>query len=337
MSRTTSGFWSQVTEAIGQSWNQFWFTPADPLPCCALRVGVGLVAIAHFVAVGIDLERWYGSQGLLTPSAVTTLLTATGVEANYHFTYFDYLTSRGELWGAHACAIAAAIVFVLGLSAEATLISGLCTLLALLAYVHRVPQVAGYAEPVLAFLLAYLCIAPASACLSIGSLLRRRRAENSATPLTDERSPSLRANLALRLIQVHLAMFYAMMGLSKLYGDAWWDGMAIWQLLAQTESRPLNLTGLRSAGQLGEYILNVWTLSVPYFELAFPVLIWNRLARPILLGLGVIIWGGLILATGNLLFGLTMIVSSLAFVSPEFLAEFLPGRSPTLARSASEG
>jgi hypothetical protein len=114
------------------------------------------------------------------------------------------------------------------------------------------------------------------------------------------------------------------MGLTKLYGDAWWQGDAIWMLLAQTESRPFDLTGLRDAGQFGEYLLNLWTLAIVYLELLFPVLIWNRLARPLLVALSAISWCLVGLATGHFLFALTIIVASSAFLSPDFFAALLP-------------
>ena len=101
-----------------------------------------------------------------------------------------------------------------------------------------------------------------------------------------------------------------MMGLTKLWGDAWWNGDAIWFLLAQTLSRPVDLSALHG----WQYLVNFWTHAIVYFELAFPILIWNRHARPLLLGLGVLLWGSLLLATSLLLFSLTLIVASLAFV-----------------------
>jgi hypothetical protein len=119
-----------------------------------------------------------------------------------------------------------------------------------------------------------------------------------------------------------------MMGLTKLYGDAWWDGNAIWLLMAQTQSRPLNLTALRNAGQFGEYLINFWTQGVLYFELAFPVLIWNRPARPLLVALGILAWGSLVLVTGQLLFGLAMIVASTAFLPAEFFERLVGWRLP---------
>src|SRR5688500_10463044 len=114
--------------------------------------------------------------------------------------------------------------------------------------------------------------------------------------------------MSLRLIQLHLAAFVAMMALAKLNGDAWWDGEAIWHLLARPRSRPLDLSALHGH----ELLVNFWTHAVVYFELAFPILIWNRLARPILLALGTIVWFTLALATGQWLLGLALVVASLA-------------------------
>jgi hypothetical protein len=70
-------------------------------------------------------------------------------------------------------------------------------------------------------------------------------------------------------------------------------------------------------GQLGEYLLNFWTHAIVYFELAFPVLVWSRLLRPILLAISIAVWISLIVVTGHLVFGLTMLAAGLAFVPAE--------------------
>jgi hypothetical protein len=183
----------------------------------------------------------------------------------------------------------------------------------MLAYVHRAPLIAGHLEPVLGFLLLYLCIGPSGANFSVDQWFARRKQDPMAPPI----QPSMLANLSLRLIQVHTAMFFLMMGLTKLNGEGWWTGIAIWSLLAQTQSRPLDLSFFQRGGQVGEYFVNFWTHAVVYYELAFPVLIWNRHARPLLLGIGVVVWVSLVLASGLLLFGLTMIAATAAFVPAE--------------------
>ena len=297
-------------QEFGERWNRFWFAPADPLPTALLRIGVGTVAALHFLSLSGSLNVWYARDGVLPPPAVTELLRLTsGGQSHYHWSYLDYVPASTELWCLHLFAILAAVLFAAG---SFTRVSGVLTLVATLAYVHRIPQVAGHVEPVLCSLLLYLIIAPSGACLSFDAWLAKRR--NKSLAVNDSRQPSLTANVGLRLIQVHVAMFYAMMGLTKLYGDAWWEGSAVWTLLAQTESRPLNFSGLRQLGSAGEYLLNLLTHAIVYFELAFPVLIWNRLTRPLVLVTSVLIWLVVMVATGQLLCGLLMVVTGAAFL-----------------------
>jgi hypothetical protein len=151
--------------------------------------------------------------------------------------------------------------------------------------------------------------------------------------LAGSAEPSLAANISLRLIQVHVAMFYAMMGLSKLYGEAWWQGAAVWMLVAQTESRVFDATLFRRLGQVGEYLLNFAAHLIVYFELAFGILIWTRIGQPVLLALSFVVWTIIILATGQLLFGLTMLAANVAFVSPARLRSFV-GNSAGDSRGA---
>jgi hypothetical protein len=323
---------SDTTEEFGQRWNQFWFTPADPLPCCVLRIVVGLLATAHFLAMGPGLTVWFASDGALSPAAVRRILELPGGGgATFHPSYLNHFPTATGLYVVHAAAVIVSLAFAVGFLTRA---SGLLTLVALLAYVHRVPEVAGYVEPVLSFLIAYLVIAPSGALLSVDQRLFGSSKKSSlGLLLSGSSAPSLAANISLRLMQVHVAMFYAMMGLSKLYGDAWWQGTAVWMLLAQTESRAIDASALRRLGQVGEYLLNFSTHLIVYFELAFGILIWTRLGRPILLALSLLVWPIVILATGQVLFGLAMLATNLVFVSPSWLHR-LVGRSANESRMA---
>jgi hypothetical protein len=330
MSPAATSF-GDLLEQFGQGWNRFWFTPADPLPCAIIRLLTGLLAALYLADQTASLSLWYAPDGLLTPEVVDRLLEITsGGQPQYHFSYLRYLQGPWLL-AAHGLAICAALALAAGWW---TRTSNVLTLLAVLAYVHRAPQVAGHVEPLLAMLLAYLLLAPAGRCCSLDAWWRGRRAAAASNPAVtsageaDGCSASVAANVSLRLIQVHLAMFTAMMGLTKLYGDAWWDGSALWVLLAQTESRPWDLTGLRQAGDLGEYLLNAWSHLVVAFELTLPVLIWNRGARLIVRPLAVLVWGSLVLATGLVLLALALGTALIAFVSADELRGWWGGRRP---------
>lgn len=299
MNTLSPRYWQELTEGIGRSWNHFWYQAVDPLPLAVIRIGTGLVALLHLMSFNTDLTRWFAANGLLPPQVIINLENLAGAN-NYRFSYLMFMDQPGELWTVHVLALIAATALALGLF---TRVTSVLTLLAVLSYSHRAPQITGQLEPILSMLLFYLCFGPAGARWSLDQLLYRRMGWKIV-------EKSVAANVVLRLIQVHGAAFYAMFGLTSLYGDAWWGGEAIWQVLAQTHSRPFDLSWLRSYPR----ILNAWTHLIVAYELLFPVLIWNRLARPLFLAIGVLVWLSIGLITGLTLFAMAMLIVNRAFV-----------------------
>jgi hypothetical protein len=302
MNALSPRYWQDLVEAIGHGWNRFWFTAIDPLPLAVLRFGTGLVTLLHLLSFNRDLTRWFAANGIL-PAAVIRNLDALAGSRGYDYSFLFYVQTPTELWLVHVAALVIALAFTLGFL---TRVTSVLTLLIVLNYSHRAPMLTGQLEPVLSMLLFYLCFGPAGARLSVDSLLLPRFGWKSP-----ERSVA--AGVVIRLIQVHGAAFYAMFGLTKLFGEAWWSGDAIWLVLAQTHSRPINLSWLRDYPR----ILNAWTHAIVAYELLFPVLIWNRYARPLLLALGVVIWLSIGLITGLVPWALAMLLVNRAFVPAE--------------------
>jgi hypothetical protein len=193
----------------------------------------------------------------------------------------------------------------------ATRVTSILSFLAILQYVHRAPMVAAQAEPVLSMLLFYLSIGPCGARLSVDALL------NNMKPPARRWStgPHWTATVSLRLIQVHLAMFYLMMGMAKLHGDVWWRGEGVWALMAMPRSRWTDYwIRIRDWGLL----LNLWSHAIVFYELSFAVLIWNRWLRPLVIALGVVLWLAIIPVAGMIVFPLAMIVAMAAFIPGDF-------------------
>lgn len=312
--RTSSLTW---TDSFGRDWNRFWFTPSDPTLVSLLRIGIGLVALCHLLSFNSDLVRWFGAEGLLPYTSVRALSAS---EVTYRITYFAGAVTPGQLWALHLLGLVAALALVAGL---ATRISAGITFLAVLSFVHRAPMLAGHLEPVLGMLLLYLIIAPAGWRFSVDSLLLPMLSRGKPSDQSSSSSTSALATLSLRLMQVHLSAFYLMMAMTKLYGDAWWDGYAIWHMLAQTHSRPLDLTRLRQ----GEYLLNGWSHFILFTQLGFPALVWNHHTRPLILIASIVAWLSLIPVTGLTTFCLLMVISCGCFLSPERVASCF-GSSP---------
>ena len=135
-------------------------------------------------------------------------------------------------------------------------------------------------------------------------------------------SPSISANIALRLIQLHLCLIYGMAGLAKLQGQGWWNGLAIWGTLASGEFRLLNFTWMAAF----PWILNALTHLSLALEIGYPALIWVRPLRPLLLACIVMLHLGIgLTAPGLSEFGLAMIAGNLAFVSAPWMRSLVTG------------
>ena len=133
------------------------------------------------------------------------------------------------------------------------------------------------------------------------------------------------ANLGLRLIQCHLVAIYAMSGLSKFRGDAWWTGQAAWGTLAAGEFRLFDLTWLAAYPLL----IQAMTHAALLIETAYPVLIWVRPLRPWWIAAAAAMHLGIGLTLGLVEFSLAMIVGNLAFASGPWLRSLVAGLPET--------
>jgi hypothetical protein len=184
---------------------------------------------------------------------------------------------------------------------------------------------------VLTFALLYLCLGPCGRALSLDALLARRKPDLRATAPTR----SVWANVALRLLQVHLAVVYLMMALGKLMGGVWWTGQAVWWLAARPDSRLVDLTGLLAVEPYGLYLVNVWTHVVVAVELTFSVLVWLPRTRMAVLAASTLVWISLALVTGLVPFCLLMMTANLAFVPADRLRRWLRADGPQDAAAAT--
>jgi hypothetical protein len=296
------GFWQDWAER----WNAFWFTPTSPLPLCVMRIGVGICLALYLLLLTPDLAVWMGANGIFSDDLFRSLVL--GESDVNRFTYWSVFNfcSPSQMMAVHYAAIVIAILFAAGVF---TRVTSVLALLALLQYVHRVPLITTQAEPLLAWLLLYLCLGPCGAAFSFDAW--RKNAAQRAEAL----EPHWTGTVSLRLIQVHLSMFYLMMAAAKLQGEVWWKGEGIWALMGLVRSRPFDFSSVRGLG----YLLNLWTHIHLLYELSFPGLVWPRMTRPIMLWTGVVLWLLMLLASGLVTFCLLMIVASVAFVPAERL------------------
>jgi hypothetical protein len=297
-----TGYFSRLSGGFGRGWTRFWFTPSDPATVSAIRLLAGAIVVYLHATLSFDLIAFFGPDGLLPAADISPLEGDT-------FSYLNYLTTPAELWAVHVLGLVVLVLFAAGVLTRAT---SILALVVFLSDIHRAPMITGRTELILAMVLVYLCLAPCGQRFSIDALLRARKG-----PLLGVAPPELSttATIAARLMQVHLALLVAMMGLSQLAGDVWWNGLGMWFLITREQSRLVDFTWLHAS----PFLIDSWSHAVVFFELSFPVLVWIPLARPLMLALGLVIWTSLALVTGDVTFALAMCVASLAFVPPSLV------------------
>ncbi len=171
LANAVGDYFRQLTERIGQAWNRFWFTPSDPLALSVVRVLVGLISIYTLLTYTPDLEWLLSPDGLLARDSVTQLRGDF-----YSLSYFYWLDTPGKLWAAHLAGLAVLGLFTIGFF---TRITSILSLVVLLSYFHRSFLVTTEFEPVLAFVMFYLCLAPCGAYLSVDCWLTRRKTDGA--------------------------------------------------------------------------------------------------------------------------------------------------------------
>ncbi|CAN5907956.1 hypothetical protein BH23PLA1_BH23PLA1_38920 [soil metagenome] len=311
-----------------RSWNRFFFAPADPTPIGLIRLLLGLLLLWDWGVLGLDLHAFLGSEGWVDPSVARLFLQESD---SWAWSLWAWVPD-GALWPAWAACLVVFALFTVGLGSRT---------MALLAWAivistdRRAPvTLYGFDQAVSTWMLYLAFTFSSGKALSLDRFLGRWRSarveiarrRRSNRPLAEAippgvPEPSVSANLALRLIQLHLCLIYGMSGLAKLQGPAWIEGQAFGMLLGYSEFRPIDLTWMA----IYPFLLMLLTHAALFLELLYPVLVWPRLLRPLVIALTMGMHVGIALTMGLYEFAAAMIVGNLAFASGPWLRSFLTG------------
>ena len=263
MRRLLSGTWGylvELTSAARRGWDAFFFTPADPTALGLIRVAVGVLAFWSLFVFGLDLARLPRLARLGRPDRDLALDAQRQPLAwSFWFLVPDALLRPAWL-------VCLAILGLLhgGPVQPGDRRAGLGD--------RGLDRAAGADRP---FRLRPGPLDPGAlpgrhVRERPGRLARPFPAAVASRPARGPRvpgrtvprpagrvspgepgvpSPTISANLALRLIQLHLAFIYGMAGLAKLQGPSWWNGMALWGTMTAGEfvTRDLHRPGRLAA------------------------------------------------------------------------------------------
>jgi hypothetical protein len=303
-----ANYFNELTTAAEQGWRSFWFTPTDTATLGLIRILAGSMLFYTHLVWTLDLQAFFGPQPWLTTEAVHGFYGDGG----WAWSYLNQIHDPTLLWTAHIAALCVFAMLALGLFSRVT--SVLAYVIAA-SYANRVPGALFGLDQINVMLAMYLMIGPSGQSYSLDRLRASRLASTGRAPTR----PSVSANVAIRLIQCHMCVIYLFAGLSKLSGQSWWDGSAMWLSLANLEYQSIDMTWMAGWPRL----LSLMTHVSVMWEVSYCVLVWPRLTRPIVVALAIPLHLGIAFCLGMMTFGLVMLIGNLAFVSPQLVRWFV--------------
>jgi hypothetical protein len=305
-----------VARTVAEDWNVFWYTPADPTLLGMIRVFTGLMLLYTHAVWGLALNDFFGPTSWLSPSLVHALQAG-----QYAFSFWFWVPPQA-MWPVYAVTMVIFAMFTVGLWTRAT---SVLALLVAISYANRTPHALFGLDQINIMLTLYLAIGPSGQTLSLDRWLLVRRLGPDALPP----APSINANLAQRLIQVHMCVIYFFAGIAKLQGSSWWNGEAMWRAFANLEYQSLDMTWLA----WHPWIVNLMSLTSIVWEISFCVMIWKPLWRPLVLAGAIALHVGIGLCLGMWTFGLIMLVGCAAFLPNDAVRQLASALLPQRARS----
>jgi HTTM domain len=299
------------------AWERFWFEPRATSTLALVRIAFGLVVIAWTAALLPGLSAMFGPDGLLNGQPGTTnagdhwvwgLLGVFRTQAAVTVLLVMLLVSAVCLTVGYRTRIAAPLVFVGVLSFE-----------------RRNPFVFDSGDALIRIIALYIALSPAGAALSLD---RWRRARHRFWEMP------LRTQWGLRLLQIQLSVIYMSTVWAKARGTTWNGGTAVSYAMRIGDIARFHVPLTISDSVALSTLMTYGTLAI---EFTIAVLVWNRKARPWVLGLGVALHLGIDYSIRVGFFTCAMFVLYIAFIPPDNTTRLITAVRDRLTRHAGTG
>lgn len=283
-------------------WDRFWFAPARAETLAVIRICCGAMLVYVHVIWASLLMDFMGEHAWIDRETVRMLH-----EQDWAWSWLWYTNSPSLLWLHQIIAILASVCMMLGLM---TRVSVVLAWWMTLMVCHRMSLALFGLDQIVIMLSMYLMVSRCGSVYSVDAWLTNRRGVSWLFPSSEA---AISNNIATRFMQLHLCVIYLFGGLSKMRGEMWFDGSAMWYTVVNYEYQSLDLTWL------GHSRLAIATLTAAtiFWETFYCALVWPKLTRPLVLGMAVLVHGGIAIGLGMATFGFIMIVANLAFIPPQ--------------------
>ena len=293
--------------AVEQAWSRLWFQVRPTTPLELVRIGLGAALLLHYSRASPYLFQFWGDDGLL-PRALALQATDSWMQS-----VFFYFTAPWQWIAFDAVFLFCCAAFMLGWRTPWV---KWIVLVGHISFVYRNNYLIYGVDKIVAQLLLILCLAPVGRAISLDRVRAVRRAKRARLDAVLAPYASPWAGACTRLMQIQMAVLFFFSATSKLVGNEWLDGDAIWMVFSLHEYYSPRLLDLFVRHY---WLVNVATYGTILIEIAYPFLIWQRATRPYLLAAAILLHLQFAVFMGLFYFSFVMTMGHLSFVRVEWL------------------
>jgi predicted DCC family thiol-disulfide oxidoreductase YuxK len=292
--------------ALGDLWSRIWFEDSPTTPLELARMGIGAALLIHYGLATPYIFDFWGAEGWVPLDVAVT-------DDPWSLSLFFYLTRPWQLVAFHALFLGCCTAFMVGWRTSWV---KWVLLIGQISYAHRAPILVYGVDKILASLLLILCLAPIGRAMSLDRVRAVRTVKRNNLDATLPPYSSCWTGACTRLMQIQMVVLFFYSAISKLGGDDWWNGDAIWFVFSTDEFySPVILNVLASQ----YWLVNVATYGTILIEIAYVFLIWQQRTRPYLLAGALFLHVQFALLMGLFYFSFVMMMGHMSFVRPEWL------------------
>lgn len=290
---------SRARQAI-QFCDRFFFAPVSLFPASLFRIFFGLNLLIMSCLRMKDWRFYFTDEGFVRANQALEILPEF-----YHPPLTWLPATPGQSLAYNIVLVGALVGLTLGLRARAL---AMIALLAHLGLMQRNFSIVYGADIVSSFFLFGLCFIESDRYLSLRRLFRRG-------PILRRPVSDLFSTVGVRLVQIQLCVIYGFTGMEKLKGPTWWDGTAVWAVIGNSQIMMIDTSWLRHF----PLAIAFMTFLTVLWEVYFPVLVWVKPIRNVVLLIGVALHAGIALTVGLIFFSGAMVSAYFVFLDPSWL------------------
>ncbi|WP_374080392.1 HTTM domain-containing protein [Bdellovibrio bacteriovorus] len=288
-----------MIKKLWSMWDRFWFAPQDLLGLAFMRVLLCGTMVYMYVVRLMNMS-YYGENSWIPRSMALEALPEL-----YRPLFLWCIWPDSLNLVMHVLLVVLLVLLTLGIGGRwlmwmAWVIN--------MGFIQRNYSVNFGADIIATLFLFYMSFTQSCERLSVLNLLRKKTAFQFSDTLS---------SVMIRMMQVQICVIYAYTGWEKLKGGSWWDGTALWSVMANPQMTTMDFSFLRSV----PWSIPVLAYTTIIFEVYFPAMVAWPKTRNLWLLAGFFFHAGIGVFMGLGPFATTMVSTYFLFLNPLVLEQ----------------